>query len=373
MAQSRVPGPICGSTKPQDINDGTVARTVNCPPGQQDAWHLREFRRRAGFVAQAFDIAGRNYIAQSVQRRAGADAYDVTKEIFWAMVPALGALVLTTLVGMIVGGGIAALVGGIGGALGTVIGGKVGYVVGIGLLSFMGVPYLLPFIVTKLGDVGDSMKCGILRAWHSAGGEAEIDVAAREMADAVGIFFTLLLEGLVLFLTEAASRNGAVKAMKLLRGSRLFRSCPRLERWLLLNFGRLRAKYVKFDFRVLAEGPPIEGTSIPRWIRIRVDQRVYHVERNDTKLDAQGQPIGPALKHLGEKSAAHAGPWAKLAQTDYPISALAAALEQAECVLIFQPPQPRAKPHVDGWELIIDTRPKAWRVFHALPTERPQW
>lgn len=100
---------------------------------------------------------------------------------------------------------------------------------------------------------------------------------------------------------------------------------------------------------------------------------VYLVERIASKPDADGEPIGPAMKHLGER-AGRASPWSKLYQVDFPISSLAAALAQAELQLGSLPPVARARPsNIEGWELLIDTTADEWKVFHALPTSDPQW
>ena len=66
--------------------------------------------------------------------------------------------------------------------------------------------------------------------------------------------------------------------------------------------------------------------------------------------------------------------WSKAALTDFPMSSLAAALDQAEAQLMFKTPQSSAKPvGLDNWELIIDTTRPVWRVFHAEYTPRPKW
>src|SRR5262249_12330045 len=145
---------------------------------------------------------------------------------------------------------------------------------------------------------------------------------------------------------------------------------------LIKNYPRLRAKFVPLSFEVLAEGPRIGKTSIPEWIRIKVGGRVFEVIRNAEKPGPDGNPIGPAMKHLGERAgtatesptvrqltdalneqlrargeppAHQPAPVPKTqgaidSQTDFPISSLAAALDQAEAQLIFQQPQSSAKP-----------------------------
>lgn len=118
----------------------------------------------------------------------------------------------------------------------------------------------------------------------------------------------------------------------------------------------------------------IPGASIPNKMRIRVGKRVWNIECDALKTGFKsGQPKGPTTKHLGEV-AKDANPWAKVDQVDYPISALAGALEQADRQLVKMAPSKAAKPkNIDGWELVVDTTVKPWRVEHALPTDAPKW
>jgi hypothetical protein len=62
---------------------------------------------------------------------------------------------------------------------------------------------------------------------------------------------------------------------------------------------------------------------------------------------------------------------ADLDEKDFPPSALAAALDRAEAKLIFERPQAKAQPHVENWDLVIDTRPRVWKVLRAKPLVPP--
>ncbi|OWK36659.1 hypothetical protein [Fimbriiglobus ruber] len=175
-----------------------------------------------------------------------------------------------------------------------------------------------------------------------------------------------------LHLTKAAAEGRFGEAITAVRQSRLFKNAARMEEWLGRNLARLRAKYIPLKWSVLSESAErIPGTSIPRSMRLKVGTRQFVIERAEVKRD--GTVIGPATKHLGEV-AEKASEWAKLSQTDFPISSLASALDQAEAKLIFQPPSPRAMPrNIENWELLIDTTQAVWKVFHAVYTDKPKW
>lgn len=197
---------------------------------------------------------------------------------------------------------------------------------------------------------------------------AAIDASAREFAEAIGFFFSLVLQAIVLFITKGASKQGTAASLSQLRDSLLFKKCPLLEPWLIKNFPRLRAEFVPLKWTILADDfpvPRIPNSSIPESMKIKVGERVFEVIRNPDKLDAEGKPIGPAMKHLGERAqVTESGPgleqamrdsdvklhpkdattwpkseWSKAAQVDFPISSLASALDHAEAQLIFQMPQ----------------------------------
>jgi len=378
MASFKTPGSCCQERAPVHLQDGTSARACAPRPGsvqETDGWSVREYARRVGYVHEAWTKAQVCYTDAAVICQVGEDAYDILTGILWGLVMAAGVLVVTTGIGAAVGGAAGFLAGGLGAAPGAVEGAEVGLVLGEGLLAWLGLGFLAGYLLEHFGEIGAKFQRAILRAWQSQGDPGAIDAAAREFAEAVGFFVSLLLQALVLFLLRSAGKGStrAARALGQLRDSLLFKRCPRLEPWLVENFPKLRARFVKLEFKVLKEGPVMAGSSIPESMTIRVGNRVFDIVRNKEKLDPAGKPIGPALKHLGEK-AKGASEWAKMAQTDFPVSSLAAALDQAEAQLTFQPPQARAKPvKLDHWELLIDTTKEVWTVFHAEYTPNPRW
>jgi hypothetical protein len=282
-----------------------------------------------------------------------------------------------------------------------VAGADFGLVIGNGILAWAGLGLLGVYLGSHLGDLGRHFRSAIARAWDSGGDHMAIDVAAREFAEGLGLFASLLLQAIVVFLTKGAAKQGTGVALAQLRDSLFFKSCPKLEPWLVKNFPRLRAKYVPLKWVLMGEGPQIPDSTIPESITIKVGERVFEVIRDQDKINPRtGEPIGPALKHLAEREIAGttelkqgprdpevklhpsdarnwpASEWAKNSRslTSFPISSLAAALDQAEAQLMFKLPQPYAKPvGLDNWELVIDTTGPVWRVHHAEYTPRPKW
>lgn len=377
-------GTQCPQRKPECVEDGTEARAASAWPGplrHVQNWAVIEYARRVGYVADAWTLARTRHAGPAIVRQVGADFYAVVEGLLTGLLMAVGVLLTTTALGALIGGGVGALAGGVGAVPGAAAGAKIGLIVGNWILVWLGVGFLMVYLAEHVGAMGEKFKAGILGAWESRGSPAALDAAARQLADGIGLFFSLLLQALVAYLTHQAGQGKAAAALQTLRESVLFKRCPRLQAWLIENYPRLRAKYQKLTWEVLEEGPAVRGqisgggfvagTSIPEFLKIRVGKRVFEVNRSLVNKKGEYDPV---TKHMAEHGDGHAGPWAKAAQTDFPISSLAAALDQAEAQLMFQAPSTRAKPvKLDHWELLIDTTVEPWRVFHANYTSAPKW
>ncbi len=388
----------------EDVGDGTnprMAMPSPVPLGADRSKGLIEYARRLGYVDAAWTRCQVAYAEEAIVKQVGEDATEILQGVLAGLFLAMGILVLTTGIGAVVGGAVGALGAGVGAIPGAVAGADFGLVIGNGILAWAGLGLLGIYIGSHLGDLGRHFRSAIARAWDSGGDRMAIDVAAREFAEGLGLLLSLLLQALVVFLTKGAAKQGTGVSLAQLRDSLLFKRCPRLEPWLVKNFPRLRAKYVPLKWVLLGEGPRIPGSTIPESVTIKVGERVFEVIRNKDKIDPRtGEPIGPALKHLGEREIAGttdlkqgprdpgvklhssdarnwpASEWAKNSDslTSFPMSSLAAALDQAEAQLMFKVPDPRAKPvGLGNWELIIDTTRPVWRVFHAEYKSRPLW
>ncbi len=390
----------------ESVDDGTNPRIAMSSPvslGTELSRSLLEYRRRLGYVDDAWTKCQIAYAKEAIVKQVGEDAWAIFEGILAGLLIAIGGLVLTTAIGALIGGGVGALGGGVGAIPGAVAGADIGLMIGNGILAWAGIGFLAVYVGSHIAAMSSRFQSAILTAWNSGGNRAAIDASAREFAEAIGFFFSLVLQAIVLFITKGASKQGTAASLSQLRDSLLFKKCPLLEPWLIKNFPRLRAEFVPLKWTILADDfpvPRIPNSSIPESMKIKVGERVFEVIRNPDKLDAEGKPIGPAMKHLGERAqVTESGPgleqamrdsdvklhpkdattwpkseWSKAAQVDFPISSLASALDHAEAQLIFQMPQSRAKPvGLKNWELLIDTTKPVWRVFHAVYTPHPKW
>src|SRR5208282_4847251 len=371
--------PIGLSGQKESVDDGTnprIAMSTPVPLGTEHSRSLLEYARRLGYVEEAWTKCQIAYAREAIIEQVGEDAWVILEGIMAGLVMAMGGLVLTTGIGAVIGGGVGAIPGAVAGA-------DIGLMVGNGILAWAGIGFLGLYIGSHLAEMSSRFKSAILTAWNSNGNRATIDAAARDFAGGLGFFVSLVLQAFVVFLTKGASKQGTAVSLSQLRDSLFFKECPQLEPWLIKNFPKLRAKYVPLRWIVLEEGPRIPNTSIPESMKIKVGERVFEIIRNKDKIDPHtGEPIGPAMKHVGERAQVtgtrpgldqamresdvkvhpkdtpkwEKSEWSKAAQTDFPISSLAAALDQAEAQLIFKMPQPNAKPlGLDNWELIINT------------------
>lgn len=371
-----------------DVVDGTnprMAMPSPAPLGADRSKDLLEYARRLGYVDAAWTRCQAAYAEEAIVKQVGEDATEILRGILAGLLLAVGVLVLTTGIGATIGGAVGALGAGVGALPGAVAGADLGLVIGQGILAWAGIGYLGIYLGSHLGEMGRRLKSAISMAWDSNGDRMAIDQAAREFAEAIGLLLSLVLQAIVAFLAKGANKQGTAVALAQLRDSLLFKSCPKLEPWLVKNYPKLRAKYLPLKWAILEEGPKIPETSIPESIKIQVGDRVFEVIRNKDKIDPRtGEAIGPATKHLGERAQVTGSrpgqeswpksEWSRAALTDFPMSSLAAALDQAEAQLMFQLPQAGAKPvGLANWELIIDTTRPVWRVYHAEYTPRPRW
>ena len=387
-----------------DVSDGTnprMAMPSPAPLGSDRSKNLMEYARRLGYVDAAWTKCQAAYAEEAIVKQVGEDASEILQGILAGLLLAMGVLILTTGVGAAVGGTVGALGAGVGALPGAVAGADLGLAIGNGILAWAGIGFLSLYIGSHLGDLGRRFKSAIAMAWDSNGDRMAIDLAAREFAEGLGLLVSLVLQAIVVFVAKGASKQGTAVALAQLRDSLLFKSCPKLEPWLVKNYPKLRAKYIPLKWVLLGDGPRIPDSTIPESITIKVGERVFEVIRDKDKINPKtGEPIGPALKHLAEREVAgvtdlkqgprdpevklHSSdamnwggsPWARNSEslTTFPMSSLAAALDQAEAQLIFKLPRPDAKPvGLDNWELVIDTTRPVWRVRHAEYTPRPKW
>jgi hypothetical protein len=248
MASWKIPGYHCSYRAPEDIADGTTARACAPRPGpvrESDAWPVRVYARRSGYVHEALTGARVGYAAAAVLREVGEDGYEVLGRLLPDLVTAAEGVVMTGGLGAVVGGAASFLVSGQGAAAGAVAGAPVGLIVGEGLLAWLGLGLLVAHLRAHFEELGAKFERAILQAWQSQGEAAALDGAARESGEAVGFFVRLLLQALVLFLDASTGKGGPGShlAWGRLRDSLLFQRCRRLEPWLVEDLPKLRARW----------------------------------------------------------------------------------------------------------------------------------
>lgn len=179
---------------------------------------LLEYGRNLSYVNQAWNLAT-DQVPSAIVRQAGADFAEVIRSIVPAMLITVGGLFATTAAGAAVGAAGGALVGGVGAAPGAVLGGEAGLSIGLWLLEWLGLAFLAVYIGEALAEISRAFTSGIDTAWRSCGDRARIDAAAMDMANGVGRFCSLLLQGIAAY----AAKDGVAVASKRLAESRLGR------------------------------------------------------------------------------------------------------------------------------------------------------
>ncbi|HVF51083.1 MAG TPA: hypothetical protein VNA19_13395 [Pyrinomonadaceae bacterium] len=188
------------------------------------------------------------------------------KDLVSGLLPGLllvaAVLALTT----IAGGAVGALLGAIGGLgagaiPGTAIGAGVGLDIGIALLTWAGLVMLVEFIGKKLIEVVNLLVEGVSIAWaarkkHGPDREATIYIGARKMARSIGVFFRLILEGIVLFLVGKATGRAARPLAEQIAQAR--RNVPGLVEGLRRSrLGGGFARWVESNWEALVRDPKL--------------------------------------------------------------------------------------------------------------------
>ncbi|WP_295458305.1 DUF6861 domain-containing protein [uncultured Thiodictyon sp.] len=127
----------------------------------------------------------------------------------------LAVLGVTTILGAAAGASVGVFFGGVGAAPGAVVGGELGLEAGTAVLSWLGLAFLAESIGRGLGELGGTLRTGIVRAWRAAEHEPfyrrrDVDQAAAELAKCVGILFRLILQGILAYVMK----KGAVTATR---------------------------------------------------------------------------------------------------------------------------------------------------------------
>lgn len=246
-------GPEGTLTNQTLIDNGTLITNRSARQGEYCAANDPGVLQKTGYVLEAWEVARTRFAGDSIIKHSEADFYELIKGLVPGMLIALGAVFTTTVLG--------AAIGSLAGGVGAVPGAAVGFSAGMFFLNWLGLGFLGMFLAERFADIGLKMYTGIKIAWNSKGCGA-IEIAAQEMADAIGLFYAALLQGLLMFLGAALAQKTLPASLRLLRESKLFKDSAKLEAWVNRNFAKLYEKHIgKPAPGVL---PPI-GKTIEEW------------------------------------------------------------------------------------------------------------
>ncbi|WP_020466297.1 DUF6861 domain-containing protein [Singulisphaera acidiphila] len=196
--------------------------------------------RNVAFVAEAWERARFRFIETAIASQTSDEFLSLIRNL-------VGVLTMSVdVMGETNAGGVSALGVGVAGLPGTAIGTGAGYALSVQLIEGLEAGFLLADIAPHLEAVDRAFAKGVKEAWESSGSPLRIHAAARIMADAVGIFFSLLLQGLIAFLARemgGKARGRLRVALADRKETKLLRLSNGLETWILIQYDRLIAHF----------------------------------------------------------------------------------------------------------------------------------
>ena len=215
------------------------------------------------------------YVEAAVLDHVGKDAADVLKGVLIGTAAGLMALFIGETVGAVAGSAVGAYfsAGNPAAAMAT---GKLGAFIGRtivkGALVVMGIVFLVEYLVTHIEDVGryaiDAYDYAVRQApvFEGPAYDLTIDLAARALAEAIGVLFSLILSALVIYTTQRLAQNEGSDGLKQLTESKLTQWSTGLIKWLIPNLSNLRMRQLRESGRSrlrLIEGGLPDSTMSP--------------------------------------------------------------------------------------------------------------
>jgi hypothetical protein len=153
-----------------------------------------------------------------------------------------------------------------------------GFRLGLWLLEWMGMGYLTLYVATRLKEVGAHFNRGVTLAWNTCDADGLLS-AAREMAEGIGVFVAIMIQGVFLLVTQ----RGLSAAVSAVSKSRLGVSFGKWVRSRVTVGGLLKAVEKPpgdYVFTQDGAGRPLEaeGWLIKRQAGVRVDDKAVHAE-----------------------------------------------------------------------------------------------
>ncbi|HEX4810681.1 MAG TPA: hypothetical protein VH325_17225 [Bryobacteraceae bacterium] len=163
----------------------------------------------------------KNYAPGAIEETTGFPLHEISDGLIEALLFSLAILVVNTSIGSVAGGVLVGLLSaGTGTAYGVATGASAGLDLGVAILDWLGISFLMPYVVLRLPVVMSPARRGVSLAWvagrnplHSS--QADIEAAARILSKAPGAFFAVLLQGIVSYVmheTKTVNPNQVVSS-----------------------------------------------------------------------------------------------------------------------------------------------------------------
>lgn len=171
----------------------------------------------------AIDLAGQ-YIPEAVARHAEESIINILQSLMLLAVGAVALLAAGALIG--------ALVGGPGGA-------AVGFELALAFIEWLGLAFLLAWLATSVVRIGSAFSAFIGTVWNARGDREALELAAMQLAEAIGVLVGVLIEAIVIW----AVGVGLSRAVAGLRNTAIGRAFgeTRLGTWLGERIARYRS------------------------------------------------------------------------------------------------------------------------------------
>jgi len=184
------------------------------------------------------------------------------KELISGIVPTLllgaGILGLTTGVGAAGGAVLGSLGAGVGAVPGAMFGASVGFEAGSAILDALGLGFLFVYISDRLPRVCSLARSGVRLAWDAPDSSYEdsaIDAAARDIAQALAVLFSLIMQAIVAFLTAKGAQSAAERLPELVGKLRSSKLGGGFAKWVEQNYDAIiRASERERERRMQAGG-----------------------------------------------------------------------------------------------------------------------
>ena len=171
-----------------------------------DKLGLADFVYRIAELLRDFSTAidkSKQYMGEAIERHVDAAIVDVIGGLVTTMVGAIAILAVSTAVGAALG----ALFGGVGAAPGAAIGAEVGGA----LLEWLGLGFLIKWILDAVTSVVSAFATFVSTVWDARGNQKKLDLAGKDFAEAIGTLIGETIGALVAWLAAEGLEAGMTK------------------------------------------------------------------------------------------------------------------------------------------------------------------